>query len=71
MSIESPDMAAYLMTTVMFALSLTIYEIFTIRLICQKYYLGNEGQKGVKLDLLNSTGIFNFILEIFENFNYP
>ena len=41
MPIGSPDMTFFLMTIVMFALSLTVYEIFANETKCSKFALEN------------------------------
>ena len=53
---------SYLMTIVMFALSLNIYEIFTDQQKCQKFDLENEGQSQgrEKRNLCHSTGYVRF-----------
>ena len=54
---------------IMFALSLTVYEIFTNKIKCQTFDLENEGegQGGEKRDWRNSTG--NFELHVGEFFS--
>ena len=56
-------MTSYLMATVTFALSHTIYEIFTKQMKCQKFYLENEGRGGEKRDLRHSTGNVRFCID--------
>ena len=41
---------SYLMTLVMFVLSLAFVEIFGNQMKCKKFYLENEGQGGEKRD---------------------
>ena len=55
-------MTSYLMVIIMSALSLTIYEIFTNQIECQKFYLDNEGQEE-KWDMCHSTGNVRFDID--------
>ena len=64
---------SYLMSIVMFALSLTVYEIVSNQEICQKFDLENEGEvQGVEeRDLRHSTrNVGIHIGEIFQNLSY-
>ena len=62
------------MAVTIFAISVTIYNIFTNNIKCRKVYLENEdnGQKGGKLAFHHSTTYDSiYILDIFfRNFNY-
>ena len=72
-SIESPSMTCCLMTMVMCALSLTFYAIFANQIKCKNFDLDmkDQSQAGEKQDLRHSTGLFESILKIFQNFSYP
>ena len=58
MAIESPYMTFDLKAIVMFAISLTVDDIFANQIKCPMFDLENEGQgqRGEKSDLRHSTG---------------
>ena len=72
-SFKGKYITSYLMTMVMFALSLTIYEIFENQIKCKMFYLKNEGQGQVgKRDLRHSTGnVRIFIGNFLQNYSFP
>ena len=59
--------------TIMFSLSITVYEIFADLIKCQKFDLENEeqDQEGEKRNLHHSTGNVRFYINAFQNFSYP
>ena len=59
--------ASYLMTMVMIALSVTIYEIFTSPIKCQRFDLENEGegQEGENQNVCHLTGNVWFYIGVF------
>ena len=59
-----------LMPIVMFALSLTISEIFAFQIKCQNFDLEIEGQGAANWDLWHSIGNVWFHRWIFQNFSY-
>ena len=54
--LDGKYMTSFLMTKVMFALSINIYEIFANKVNCQKCYLENDGQG----QDVNKTGLAQF-----------
>ena len=64
-------MSSYMKAIVMFALSLTIYEIFFKQLKCQKFDPENVGQDVGGENLRHSTENVRFIIgDFFQNFSY-
>ena len=58
----------------MFALSLTVNEIFANQIKCKTFDLDNEGQgqEGEKLELRRFTGNVRFYMgDLFQNSSYP
>ena len=73
-SIESrPDLTTYLMTIVLFLLSLVIYETFAYQIKFQKFdvEIEDQGQGGVKQDLRHSAGNVQFYIGDFVKKTYP
>ena len=71
--IDGKYMTFSLMTMIIFALYLTIYDTFSNQIKCQKFDLENEGkgQRWDNLDLRRSTGNVRIYIGVFPEFLLP